>query len=154
VGPLFDIFGPRWLLISGTVLSVFGLMMTSLCKEYWQFFLAQGIVLGSGLSLVFQVAILCLQTWFLKKRGVAMGIMVSGSSLGGVCFPIMLQRLFNSVGFGWGVRAAAFLILGCLIIANFLVKSRLPPPGWQKGRQIMDLSALKDPVYIYTVVCL
>jgi MFS family permease len=95
---------------------------------------------------------LCVSTWFLKRRGLAMGITVSGSSLGGVCFPIMLSRLFDSVGFGWGVRAAAFLILGCMIVANLLVRSRLPPPGWTKGRQILDFSAFKEPVYCFVVV--
>jgi len=134
--------------------------MTSLCTEYWQFFLAQGIVLGAGLSLTyspfpnpeltcrFQTAICCLNTWFLKKRGMAMGLMVSGSSLGGVCFPIMLKRLFDTVGFGWAVRAAGFLIFGLLFIANFLLRSRLPPPGWTPGRQIVDIKALSEPVFL------
>jgi MFS family permease len=138
-------------------------MMTSLCNHYWQYFLAQGVVMGAGLSLMyhpsplslidrFNTAILCINTWFLKRRGLAMGITVSGSSFGGVCFPIMLKRLFDSVGFGWGVRAAAFLILGCMIVANILVRSRLPPPGWTKGRQIVDFSAFKEPVYCCVVV--
>jgi len=43
-GPLFDIFGPRWILISGTILAVFGVMMTSVCTKYYEFFLAQGII--------------------------------------------------------------------------------------------------------------
>jgi len=81
-----------------------------------------------------------------------MGLTVAGSSLGGVCYPIMLDRLFNSVGFGWGVRAVAFLMLGCLLLANCLVRSRLSPPGWTKGRQLFDLSALKEPVYCLVVV--
>src|SRR5438270_2921027 len=140
-------------------------MMTSICNQYWQFFLAQGVVTGAGLSLVyslhsastdcrFQVAINCINTWFLRKRGLAMGLTVAGSSLGGVCYPIMLKRLFDSVGFGWGVRAVAFLMLGCLIVANFLVRSRLAPPGWTKGRQLFDLSALKEPVFCLVVVLL
>ena len=83
-----------------------------------------------------------------------MGIMVSGSSLGGVCFPIMLKRLFDSVGFGWAVRAAAFLIFGCLVTANFLVRSRLPPPGWTKGRQIFGFTELREPIYLLVVVSL
>jgi MFS family permease len=146
------------------VLSVFGLMMTSLCHKYYQFFLAQGVVTGMGLSIVyphvlalskisFQISILCVNTWFLKKRGLAVGIAVSGSSLGGVCFPIMLRRLFSSVGFGWGVRAVAFLILGCLVIANLLIRSRLPPPGWKKSRQVFDFSGLKEPVFCLACVC-
>ena len=165
MGPLFDIFGPQWLLIVGTLLTTFGLMMTSLCHEYYQFFLAQSVVTGLGLSLMyphlwpfsnisFQTAILCTNTWFLKKRGLALGLVVSGSSLGGVCFPIMLNRLFDSVGFPWAVRAVGFLVFGCLTVANFLVRSRLPPPGWHKGRQIFDLEALKEPVFALMSVCL
>jgi MFS family permease len=100
----------------------------------------------------FQTCMLCINTWFLRKRGLAMGIMVSGSSLGGVIFPIMLDRLFGSVGFGWGVRAAGFLIFGLLVIANFLVKSRLPPPGWVKGRKLFDLDALKEPTFVLALV--
>jgi hypothetical protein len=66
----------------------------------------------------------------------------------------MLRRLFDSVGFGWAVRAATFLIFVCLVTANFLVRSRLPPPGWTKGRKIFDFAALKEPVYLLVVVSL
>lgn len=53
--------------------------------------------------------------------------MVSGSSLGGVVLPIMVQHLIVEVGFGWAMRITAFLILGLLIFGNIAVKSRLPP---------------------------
>lgn len=53
--------------------------------------------------------------------------MVSGSSLGGVVLPIMVQHLIVEVGFGWAMRIVAFLILGLLIFGNIAVKSRLPP---------------------------
>lgn len=39
----------------------------------------------------------------------------------------MLTRLIRSVGYGWAMRTAAFLILGLLAIANFTVKARYPP---------------------------
>ncbi len=39
----------------------------------------------------------------------------------------MVERLVEERGFGWSMRAAAFLILGLLIYANLTVKSRLPP---------------------------
>lgn len=41
----------------------------------------------------------------------------------------MLNKLFTNghTGFGWSVRAAAFLIMGCCIIGNLLVRTRLPP---------------------------
>jgi Na+/phosphate symporter len=53
--------------------------------------------------------------------------MVSGSSIGGVVLPIMVQHLIPEIGFGWTMRAVAFMFLGLLIIANLTIKSRLPP---------------------------
>lgn len=53
--------------------------------------------------------------------------MVSGSSLGGVVLPIMVQHLVVEVGFGWAMRITAFLLLGLLVFANIAVKSRLAP---------------------------
>ena len=40
----------------------------------------------------------------------------------------MLNRLFSnpSVGFAQGVRASAYVILGCLFVANLTMKPRLP----------------------------
>lgn len=66
-------------------------------------------------------------TWFHKHRALAFGVMAAGSSLGGVIFPIMVNKLVDQHGFAWAMRASAFLILGLLIFANFTVKSRLPP---------------------------
>ncbi|KAK3168045.1 hypothetical protein OEA41_004491 [Lepraria neglecta] len=80
-----------------------------------------------GASLIFYPAMSSTGTWFFKKRAFAFGVMAAGSSLGGVIFPIMIERLIAERGFPWAMRAAAFLILGLLIYANFTVKSRLPP---------------------------
>ena len=66
-------------------------------------------------------------TWFHKHRALAFGVMAAGSSLGGVIFPIMVDKLVAQYGFAWAMRIAAFLILGLLIFANFTVKSRLRP---------------------------
>ena len=68
-------------------------------------------------------ALSCIATWFNKKRGIANGILVTGSSLGGVIFPIMANRLITTVGYGWTMRACAFLILFLLIIAVLTVRS-------------------------------
>lgn len=53
--------------------------------------------------------------------------MVAGSSIGGVILPIMVNHLVGSLGFGWTIRAVAFMLLGIVIIGNLTVKSRLPP---------------------------
>ena len=126
-GKLFDRYGPRYLILIGSFLHVFGLMMTSISTEYYQIILSQGICSPIGASLIFYSGMSATGTWFRKNRALALGVMAAGSSLGGVIFPIMVERLVDRVGFGWAMRAAAFLILVLLIHANLTVKSRLPP---------------------------
>jgi MFS family permease len=53
IGKLYDNYGPRWLLIIGTFLEVFGLMMTSISTEYYQILLAQGVCASGGASTIF-----------------------------------------------------------------------------------------------------
>ncbi|KAM3508001.1 hypothetical protein MY11210_006923 [Beauveria gryllotalpidicola] len=127
VGMLYDKYGPRQLIFVGTVLHVFGLMMCSLGTRYYQILLAQGVCSAIGVSAIFQPAMSCIHGWFDKKRGAAFGILATGSSLGGVIFPIMVSRLIRRVGFPWAMRTCAFLILALLVVANLTVRSFHPP---------------------------
>ena len=87
VGPLYDKGYFRYLMAGGTVIYMFGLFMTSLCKEFWQVVLAQGIVVGFGIGMLFLPALSIISHYFHKKRALATGIVVTGSSSGGVSLP-------------------------------------------------------------------
>ena len=56
-----------------------------------------------------------------------MGIMTTGSSIGGVILPIMIGRMIPSTGYPWTMRTIAFLILGLQIIAILTVRPRTKP---------------------------
>ncbi|CAH0019190.1 unnamed protein product [Clonostachys rhizophaga] len=149
-GRLLDTYGPAWLLRIGAVTYVFGLMMTSLANDYYQFFLAQAIVSSLGSSAIFNACMTSLVTWFSKRRAAAFGIMVSGSSLGGVVLPIMMDRMIKSVGFPWMMRTMAFLFLFLLTITALTVKSRLPPQP--KPFVFKDyISGLREPAFTLTI---
>lgn len=126
-GKIFDDFGPRNLLIAGTFMHVFGLMMASISKEYYQFMLSQAVCSAIGSSFIFTAGVSCLPTWFFKKRGMAIGLAASGSSLGGVLFPIIVSRMIRETTFGWTMRTCAFLILGLCSFAILTLRSRIPP---------------------------
>jgi MFS family permease len=145
VGKIYDNYGPREILLAGSFLHVFGLMMTSLATKYYQFVLAQGICSPIGASMIFYPAMSSVTTWFFGRRAFAIGIVASGSSLGGVIFPIMTERLIPQVGFPWTMRICAFFVLFMMVntccerslkfyaltiyqvIANVTVRSRIPP---------------------------
>ena len=140
-GPLFDRGYARSLVIAGSLLTVFGLMMTSLCTEYWQLMLAQGICMGTGAGGLFIVSVAIIPQYFTTRRALAMGIAASGSSLGGVIYPIVFHRLQPVIGFGWATRVCAFIALATLSIPCLFIKLRtLPPPR----KTFIDFSGFRE----------
>ncbi|KAL4933973.1 MCT family MFS transporter [Aspergillus undulatus] len=125
VGVLFDNFGPRWILLAGSFFHIFGLMMISISSKYYQFLLTQGICSPIGISALFNISMTSINTWFRRRRALALGIAVSGSGLGGVIFPIMVTRIIPVLDFGWAIRICGFMSLFLLIIMNLTVRSRL-----------------------------
>ncbi|KND90986.1 Riboflavin transporter MCH5 [Tolypocladium ophioglossoides CBS 100239] len=148
-GPLFDRYGARVIPVPG-FMAVFAIMMTSLCTKYYQFMLAQGILGGMASGMLFAPAMTCVSHYFHRRRAAALGLTVTGSSIGGVIFPIALSRMLQneSLGFGWSVRIVGFIILATMLIAMFTLKERLPP----RGGKIILLSAFRKVPY--TVVIL
>lgn len=123
LGKLFDNYGPNWLLTIGGFLQVFGLMMTSISTTYYQVFLAQGVCTALGASAVLYGTLGALATWWKVRKGFAYGIVTSGSSIGGIVFPVMVNRLLPRIGFGWTMRAVAFIVLFGAVVAASTIRS-------------------------------
>ncbi|KAK9371160.1 monocarboxylate permease-like protein [Lipomyces kononenkoae] len=125
-GYLFDSYGPRLPIFIGGLMHVFGLMMTSLSSQYYQFMLSQSVCSGIGTSLIFMPAMTSPMTYFKKRRALAGGLTVAGSSLGGVVFPLMVNHLLPKIHFAWTMRICSFLILGLWAISVLTISSTLP----------------------------
>ncbi|KIV88723.1 hypothetical protein PV10_08377 [Exophiala mesophila] len=144
MGRYFDMGYYRQLLVSGTCLIVFGVMMTSLATKYYQVLLSQGICLGFGTSCLLVPSVGLPSTWFERKRGLAVGIVSSGASVAGIILPIVVRHLIRVVGFGWATRIMGFICLATLSVSMALAKPRLPPRG--RGTFI-EYSALTQPEF-------
>ncbi|KAF2458321.1 major facilitator superfamily domain-containing protein [Lineolata rhizophorae] len=130
IGPVFDTYGPRLLLLAGSFCLCTSVLTLGVCTEYYQFMLCFGILNGIGTSLIFSPAISAVCHFFLRKRGNATGIAAAGGSVGGTIFPLMLQSLIPKVGFGWATRILGFVLAVLCVLCCTLVRSRLPPkPG-------------------------
>lgn len=88
VGPIFDKGFFHTLNLIGNILVVFGLCMTSLCTEYWQLILAQGIVTGTGFGCLFIPGTALIPQYFQRRRSLASGLAACGSGIGGLACPI------------------------------------------------------------------
>lgn len=154
-GPLFgriiDTYGAAPVLWPSAILSVLGLCMTSLAHEYYSIFLAQGLCFGIGAGGVFSAAFVCVGQWFIKQRGLAIGIAAMGSSLGGVIFPLFLNNVVKDVGFFGAIRYTALFVGILLAIACPLVRTRLPRKKWNSKTPWFDVTLFKEKQFAFYV---
>ncbi|KAL1588109.1 hypothetical protein WHR41_03315 [Cladosporium halotolerans] len=147
-GPVFDRGHLRLLLLIGSFGVVFGFMMLSLCKEFWQAMLAQGFCIGLGGGMLFVPSVAIMPTYFNTRLGLAIGLAASGSSMGGIIYPIVFYRLLPQIGFGWAVRVLGFMALATLLIPISVMKMRVQPP---KARSLLDTTVFTDYTFILFV---
>lgn len=105
-----------------------------------------------GLSFVLLPAFATVPHYFVRSRALALGITVSGSSLGGVIWPITLKNLLYKIGFGWSVRVAAFIMLPLLTAAWLCIRLPASPCDQPKTKAKPDLSIVKHPVLILLAI--
>ncbi|CEL10141.1 Putative Monocarboxylate permease homologue, mch4 [Aspergillus calidoustus] len=143
IGPLFDRYGPRMLLISGSVASFASYILLAECTQYWHFMICLGVFGGSAAAVITTVAIAVLSHWFYRRRALASGLCMAGSSAGGAILPLLLRHLFPTYGWKWTIRVIAFIALVCYSAGTALVKGRLPPSPL--NRATIDVRAFKSP---------
>jgi len=102
--------------------------------------------MGLGVGLVFVPTLSVITHYFRRRRGLASGIAFSGAAAGAVIFPIMLNQQFQRISFGEAVRNSAYLVLGCLVVGNLLMRTRypkgpkIPPPIGEYFKEISYLT--------------
>ncbi|KAK6450900.1 hypothetical protein FP744_10007150 [Trichoderma asperellum] len=101
----------------GVFLQLLGIFMTSLCKTYWQIFLAQAVCLGIGNGFSFCSSLAILSQYFKKYRAFAVGLSAAGASVGSLVYPVMVNWLIfhDDAGFAWTLRAMGFIMLATYV---------------------------------------
>ncbi|KAH7910119.1 MFS general substrate transporter [Hygrophoropsis aurantiaca] len=141
IGRLFDAYGPKALLLSGTVVYVFSIMITSIASRYYEFMIAQGLIFGVGAGLVYSPAVSATATHFIRYRATATSLAMAGGGVGGVVFPILFQHLSEKMGFAWAIRISGFISLACCFVSCITISSRLQP---QKPGPWVDTTSFRD----------
>ncbi|KAG2224557.1 hypothetical protein INT45_004402 [Circinella minor] len=158
MGPLVQIlsnkFGYRAVLITGALLMVLGLEMAGFTSQIWHLYLTQGVLFGTGASFMFVTAMNAAPQWFDKRRGLALGLISSGSGAGGLILPFILTPLNNTIGIGWSYRVLGFIILGCAIVSCVCIKMRFKSSKQptRKLKELFNFEVLKDLNYCLWVL--
>lgn len=107
VGALADRYGPRALLASTAALAGTGFALASTIHALWHFYLFVGFMGGVGMSAFYVLSTSTVARWFEARRGLAMGIVLTGFNLGFVVGSPGAAWLIQHVG--W---RSAYAILG------------------------------------------
>ncbi|TCD65866.1 hypothetical protein EIP91_002128 [Steccherinum ochraceum] len=151
IGRLFDAYGPRLLMVSGTLVISLSTMITSICTQYFEYVLCQGALFGLGVGLLFYPSLAAISTYFLRYRATALGIALAGSGVGGVIYPIMLRRLFVICGFAWAVRISGFITLALCCLATAMVSTRLSKKSNGPAQRWFEIRHLGDPTFMLLI---
>jgi len=119
-GRLNDRYGPRLILIVCLVISSVGFALMYTMKTTWQLYLFYGVIANVGMGFAWVPAISTVARWFIRKRGMALGIAEAGIGIGLFIMPPLIQ--FLMLKFGW---RASYLILSGLLLVIGLPVSRL-----------------------------
>jgi MFS family permease len=99
MGRLADRFGVMVPLLAGAASLGIGYVAASMADNIWTFALAHGIFLGLlGSSAMFAPLIADTSLWFVRRRGIAVGICASGNYIAGALWPPITQHFVASVG--------------------------------------------------------
>ncbi|PYI25850.1 MFS general substrate transporter [Aspergillus indologenus CBS 114.80] len=92
-------FPPRGVAFVGGFVFALSLVLASFGQRLWHFELAQGVLNGIGTCLCYMVAVTIAPGWFTQRRGLAMGIILAGTGVGGLVWAPALTACVEHLGF-------------------------------------------------------
>ncbi|KAK3340688.1 major facilitator superfamily domain-containing protein [Neurospora tetraspora] len=119
----------RWSPIVGLLVMCFALAMSSFSKTVTHLIVTQGILYGVGGSIAYSPCILYLDEWFVKKKGLAYGIMWSGTGLAGVVLPPLLEHFLSKYGYQTTLRIWAVTVFVLSAPLAWFLKPRVSVGG-------------------------
>jgi len=113
MGGMTDRFGPRAVLtFCGFLLGIGGFLMSRI-DAIWQLYLYLGIIVGIGLSGAWVPVTSTIARWFLKRRGIMSGFVLTGTGMAALLTPPFADWLIASLG--WR-NAFSIMGIGSLVI--------------------------------------
>jgi MFS family permease len=122
-----DRVGPRVVLPLGVVLVGSGLGLASWVRQPWHLYLTFGVlVVGGSVCISYIGHALFLPQWFVRQRGLALGMAFSGVGVGSILLLPWVQRRIGQTGWRQTCLVLAVVLLVTLLPLNLLFPRRRP----------------------------
>jgi MFS family permease len=154
IGRMMDRYGPRAVMELGVVLMGSGLLLAPLTTEPWHLYLTIGVLVGGGsVCLGYSGQSLYVPNWFVRRRGLAMGIAFAGVGIGSITMLPWVQHMIELTGWRSACSAMGILVLVALAPINLLLRKRpeelgLEPDGDASSKMsVRPVSNVVDPAW-------
>ncbi|MEZ0152312.1 MAG: MFS transporter [Candidatus Reddybacter sp.] len=150
-GRLVEVFGPRKLMMTGSVVMAAGLLLTSQVNQWWQLYLSFGVLSALGLGACGWVpSVILTEKWFPDKVGTALGFVTAGIGVGILSIVPLSNILIEHYDWRLAFQVLAALVVLLILPAAFFIL-REPPPAQEaarrgQGRDVSEASAPVDTV--------
>jgi MFS family permease len=145
-GRLMDRTGPRMVMEIGVVLMAAGFLLAPLTTEPWHLYLTIGFLVGAGsVCLGYSGQSLFLPNWFVRKRGLAIGIAFAGVGVGSITLLPWMQMLIEQSGWRAACWTLGLLILVVLVPINLLLRKRPQDLGLQPDGDAAPAAGIARP---------
>ncbi|MFP6593442.1 MAG: MFS transporter [Dehalococcoidia bacterium] len=125
-GYLIDRFGPRWMAFFGSLMVGIGYIVLAMTDTYYQFLFVYIAVISFGASTSFmQASMAVLNTWFIRRRGLVMGINAAGMRGGAAIFIPTLGWLLSI--YSWQAVSVGIGLMMIFWVAPFALTYRSSP---------------------------
>ncbi|KAH6878099.1 major facilitator superfamily domain-containing protein [Alternaria rosae] len=154
-GALCDRYGVKYLYVGSGAGTVLALIMLSFIHpgQLWLVLMTQGLLMGFTIAFGVQPAVTVVGQHFTERRALAMGLVSTGSALGGIGFPLMFDQLLPRLGFPNSLRLAAVKIAVCYFVALRISTSKPSGKPNRKGlNSLIDFKGFIDTRY--AVLCI
>ncbi len=140
MGRLADRFGVTVPLFVGAAGLGLGFLAAAFAPNIWVFALAHGIGLGLfGCSATFAPLVADTSLWFVRRRGIAVGICASGNYLAGAVWPPIVQHLVETQG--WRAAYGVLAVVCAVGLPLLALALRPRPPAAVMGAGASSASA-------------
>jgi MFS family permease len=124
-GLIADRLGPRPVVVGGLLVVSLGLVLAARATALWHVYLGYSLGVGLGVGLSYVPSVAAVQRWFVRRRGTASGLAISGIGVGTLIGAPLAHELIAVIGWRHTYLVlAAFAAVGA-VIAGVLIR---PPP--------------------------
>ena len=125
MGKISDRFGVFWpVLFAGFMLSA-GFAIASIADNLLQLCIIQAVMIGLlGSGATFAPLVADTSHWFTHRRGIAVGIVISGNYLAGAIWPPIIQDMIDAANWRTAYTTLAVITVSILPILSFILYRR------------------------------